>query len=118
MYNAKVLDHFQNPRNNAEMEAPDAIGIGANPVCGDSIRLFLRIRNGIVEQATFKTMGCGGAIACGSILTEIVRGKAIEELRTWTVHRIASEIGELPNIKMHCPELAFDALVAALDDCE
>src|SRR5689334_22986704 len=105
MYNAKVFDHFQNPRNNLEMERADAVGVSVNPVCGDSIQLFLKIKGGVVSQATFKTMGCGGAIACGSILTELVRGKSLDELQSWDVEKIASEIGPLPEIKMHCPEL-------------
>ena len=116
MYNKTVLDHFQNPRNLSEMAAPGAVGMGASQVCGDIMTLYLAFDGDRVKDSSFKTMGCGAAIASGSILTEIVRGKSVKELEGVTAETLVKALGGLPAIKMHCPELAIEALHAALKD--
>lgn len=114
MYNKTVLDHFQNPRNMREPKHPDASGMGANPICGDVMTLFLELNGDKIKQASFKTMGCGAAIASGSILTEILQGKTLSEAETIDPLALTQALGGLPAIKMHCPELAVEALRAAL----
>lgn len=116
MYNKTVLDHFQNPRNLSEMKNPDAVGMGASQVCGDVMTLFLSIGDGKVKDATYKTMGCGAAIASGSILTEILKGKTLSEAESISKDTLVNALGGLPAIKMHCPELAMEALRAAFVD--
>ncbi len=114
MYNKIVLDHFQNPRNLTEMKNADAVGMGANPTCGDVLTLYLKFENNHIKKATFKTMGCGAAIASGSLLTEILPGKTAEEARRIVPQTLVEALGGLPAIKMHCPELAIEALKSAL----
>jgi nitrogen fixation NifU-like protein len=116
MYNKTVLDHFQNPRNLAEMSNPSAVGMGASQVCGDVMTLFLSIRDGRVQEATYKTMGCGAAIASGSILTELLKGKPVADVEKFTSDTLVKALGGLPAIKMHCPELAIEALHSAMRD--
>ena len=114
LYNKTVMDHFQNPRNLQEMKNPDALGMGANPICGDVMTLYLRIEGNKIKDASFKTMGCGAAIASGSILTEILKGKTISEAGQITPEKLLEALGGLPAIKMHCPELAVEALQKTL----
>jgi nitrogen fixation protein NifU and related proteins len=116
MYNKIVLDHFQNPRNLTEINNPSAIGMGASQVCGDVMTLYLSVREGRVENASFKTMGCGAAIASGSILTELLKGKSLAEAEKFTADTLVKALGGLPAIKMHCPELAIEALHSAVRD--
>lgn len=116
MYNAIVLDHFQNPRNLNEMTDPSAVGMGASLVCGDVMTLYLSIKDGKVAEATYKTMGCGAAIASGSILTEVLKGKVVAEAEKLTADALVKALGGLPAIKMHCPELAIEALHSAFKD--
>jgi len=116
MYNATVLDHFQNPRNLADMNNPSAVGMGASPVCGDIMTLYLDLKDGQVKNASYQTMGCGAAIASGSILTEILKGKRVAEAETLTSEALLKALGGLPAIKMHCPELAIEALHSAFAD--
>jgi nitrogen fixation NifU-like protein len=116
MYNKTVLDHFQNPRNLKEMKSHSAMGMGANPVCGDLMTLYLNCEGEIIKTATFKTMGCGAAIASGSILTELLKGKTISEARKIAPKIIVEALGGLPAIKLHCPDLAVEALHSALKD--
>ena len=116
MYNKTVLDHFQNPRNLAEMKEPDAVGMGASQVCGDVMTLFLSVGDGRIKDATYKTMGCGAAIASGSILTEMLKGKSLSEAESINKESLVTALGGLPAIKMHCPELAVEALRAAFID--
>ncbi len=113
MYNQTVLDHFQNPRNLQEMKDPSAVGMGASTVCGDVMTLYLKTSGDVVTDASFKIMGCGAAIASGSILTGLLKGKKIGEARALTSAALVKELGGLPAIKMHCPELALEALHAA-----
>lgn len=114
MYNKTVLDHFQNPRNLSEMKQADATGMGASPVCGDVMTLYLKMDGSRIKQASFKTMGCGAAIASGSVLTELLRGKTLEEAKKISPQTLMRALGGLPAIKMHCPELAVEALKATL----
>lgn len=116
MYNEKVLKHFQNPLNNGELRDANAVGQAVNPVCGDMIRVFLRIEGGVIREAAFAGMGCGGAIASGSVLTELLQGKAVESARRLKGADVSQALGGLPSIKLHCPDLAAEALQAALKD--
>lgn len=115
MYSPKVMDHFQNPRNVGEMPDADAVGKAGSPTCGDILRLYLKFENGKVAKATFKTFGCGAAIAASSVLTELAFGKTAAELRRITNQQVADALGGLPPIKMHCSVLAEQALKSALE---
>lgn len=114
MYNKIVLDHFQNPRNLQEPKKFDSSGMAVNPVCGDVMTIYLHTENKKINEAHYKTMGCGAAIASGSILTEFLKGKSVDEAALITPQTLLKEMGDLPAIKMHCPELAIDALQKAL----
>ncbi|MFA5231521.1 MAG: Fe-S cluster assembly scaffold protein NifU, partial [Candidatus Omnitrophota bacterium] len=105
-YSEKVMDHFTNPRNVGEI--PDASGIGTvgNPVCGDVMKMYLKIENEIIVDVKFKTFGCGAAVATSSMVTEMVKGKTITEALTITNKAVAEALGGLPAIKMHCSVLA------------
>jgi nitrogen fixation NifU-like protein len=118
MYSPLVMDHFQNPRNAGEMPDADAVGQAASGVHGDIFRLFLKISEGKVERATFKTFGCAAAIATSSILTEMIRGKTLAEVKAVTNAQVADALGGLSPLKMHCSVLAEQALRSALEDYE
>ncbi len=115
-YTEKVMDHFLRPRNVGEIAQPDAVGEVGNIVCGDALKLFLRIdrERGVVEDAKFQTFGCASAIASASALTELVKGKTIAEIEKITNQNIAEFLGELPEEKMHCSVMGMEALQAAL----
>ena len=115
-YSDKVMDHFMNPRNVGDM--PDASGVGTvgNPVCGDVMKMFLKIENDVIVDAKFKTFGCGAAVASSSMVTEMVKGKTIEEALKISNRAVAQALGGLPPIKMHCSVLAEEALRSALKD--
>lgn len=115
-YSEKVMDHFAHPRNVGEMENPDGVGKVGNPVCGDIMNLYLRVKDGVITDATFKTFGCGAAIATSSMMTELVKGKRVEEALAISNRAVAEALGGLPPIKMHCSVLAEEALKAAIDD--
>ncbi|MCS7280907.1 MAG: Fe-S cluster assembly scaffold protein NifU [Desulfobacterota bacterium] len=115
-YSEKVMDHFMNPRNMGEIENADGIGEVGNPVCGDVMKLYLKIENGVIVDAKFKTFGCGAAIATSSITTELIKGKTIEEALKLTNEAVAEALGGLPPAKMHCSVLAEEALKAAIED--
>jgi nitrogen fixation protein NifU and related proteins len=115
-YSEKVMDHFARPRNVGEMENPDGVGKVGNPVCGDIMNLYLKVKDNVITDATFKTFGCGAAIATSSMVTELVKGKTIEEARAISNRAVAEALGGLPPIKMHCSVLAEEALNSALDD--
>lgn len=117
-YSDKVMEHFRNPRNVGEIEEPDGVGEVGNPACGDIMKITLRIRDDRIEDAKFLTFGCGAAIATSSMCTEMVKGKMVEEARKVTNQAVAEALDGLPPIKMHCSNLAADALHAALDDYE
>jgi len=115
-YGEKVMDHFMNPRNVGEIEDASGIGEVGNPQCGDVMRFYLKIKDGVIEDAKFKTFGCGAAIATSSMATEIIKGKPIEEAIKMTNKAVADALGGLPPVKMHCSVLAEEALEAALTD--
>jgi nitrogen fixation protein NifU and related proteins len=115
-YSDKVMDHFANPRNVGEIENADGIGKVGNPVCGDIMNLYLRVENNVITDAKFKTFGCGAAIATSSMVTELVKGKTIDEALGISNRAVAEALGGLPPIKMHCSVLAEEALRSAIDD--
>ena len=115
-YSEKVMEHFRNPHNVGEI--PDASGIGnvGNPVCGDIMRLYIKVdENEIITDAKFKTFGCGAAIATSSMVTELVKGKTVQEALEISNRAVAEALGGLPKIKMHCSVLAEQALRSAID---
>ncbi|MGD0795943.1 MAG: Fe-S cluster assembly scaffold protein NifU [Dehalococcoidales bacterium] len=116
MYSEKVMEHFKNPRNVGEMENPDGIGHVGNPVCGDIMELYIKVKDNIITDAKFKTFGCGAAIATSSMVTELVKGKNIDEALKISNHAVAEALGGLPPIKMHCSVLAEEALKSAIED--
>jgi len=115
-YNPIILDHLKHPRNKGEMENPDGIGEAQNPVCGDTMRLFIRVETDRIVDAKFLTFGCGAAIASSSITTEIIKGKTIDEVLMISDQAIASALGGLPPAKIHCSVLAEKAIQAAVSD--
>ena len=117
-YSEKVMDHFMNPRNMGEMTDANAIGEVGNPACGDVMRLYLKIENGVILDAKFKTFGCGAAIATSSMMTEMVKGKTLEEAKKISNQAVAEALDGLPPVKMHCSVLAEEGLEAAITDYE
>jgi len=117
-YSDLVMDHFANPRNMGEIENASAVGDVGNPTCGDMMRLYLKIENGIIIDAKFKTFGCGAAIASSSILTEMLIGKKIEDALKISNEAVAEALGGLPPVKIHCSVMAEEALKAAMTDYE
>jgi nitrogen fixation NifU-like protein len=115
-YSEKVMDHFRNPRNVGEMENPDGIGHVGNPVCGDIMELYIKVENSIIVDAKFKTFGCGAAIATSSMVTELVKGKSVEDALKISNRAVAEALGGLPKVKMHCSVLAEEALRSAIED--
>ncbi|MBC8512032.1 MAG: Fe-S cluster assembly scaffold protein NifU [Dehalococcoidia bacterium] len=116
LYSEKVMEHFRNPRNVGEIENPDGIGHVGNPVCGDIMELYIKVNNGTIIDAKFKTFGCGAAIATSSMVTEMVKGKSIEEALGISNRAVAQALDGLPPIKMHCSVLAEEALKSAIED--
>ncbi|RKY51324.1 MAG: Fe-S cluster assembly scaffold protein NifU [Candidatus Neomarinimicrobiota bacterium] len=115
-YSEKVMDHFRNPRNVGEIENPDGTGHVGNPICGDVMELYIKVKDNIITDAKFKTFGCGAAIATSSMVTELVIGKTIEEAKEITNNVVAEALDGLPPIKMHCSVLAEEALETAIKD--
>ncbi len=116
LYSEKVMEHFRNPRNVGEMENPDGIGRVGNPICGDVMELYIKIKDGIIVDAKFKTFGCGAAIATSSMVTEMVKGKGIEEALKISNKAVAEALDGLPAAKMHCSSLGEEALKSAIAD--
>ncbi len=116
MYSEKVMDHFQNPRNVGEIENADGIGTEGNPTCGDLMTIYIKVEDNIITDIKFKTFGCGAAIATSSMITEMAVGKTIEEALKISRNDVADELEGLPPVKMHCSNLAADALRAAIAD--
>jgi len=116
VYSKKVMDHFTNPRNVGVIENPDGFGKVGNPVCGDLMEMYIKVENGIITDIKFKTFGCGSAIATSSMVTELAIGKTIDEALEITRKDVADELDGLPPQKMHCSNLAADALHAAIED--
>jgi len=116
VYSEKVMDHFMNPRNMGEIADADGVGTVGNPVCGDLMNMYIKVKDNKLEDVKFKTFGCGAAIATSSMITELAKGKTIEEALKITRSDVADSLGGLPPIKMHCSNLAADALHAAIED--
>ncbi len=115
-YNSMVMDHLNHPRNMGEMDNPDGVGEAQNPVCGDTMRLFIKVEMERIVDAKSLTFGCGAAIASASITTEIIKGKKIEEALMISDQAIAEALGGLPPAKIHCSVLAEKAIQAAVLD--
>jgi len=116
MYSEKVMEHFSNPRNVGEIEDADGVGTVGNPVCGDLMTIYIKVKDNRIEDIKFKTFGCGAAIATSSMVTEMAMSKTIEEALEITRNDVANELEGLPPVKMHCSNLAADALHAAIED--
>jgi nitrogen fixation NifU-like protein len=116
MYSEQVMEHFMNPKNVGEIVDPDGIGHVGNPVCGDIMELYIKVEDGTIVDAKFKTFGCGAAIATSSMVTELVKGKRLAEALKVSNRAVAEALGGLPPIKMHCSVLAEEALKSAIDD--
>ena len=116
MYSEKVMDHFTNPRNVGELENPDGVGEVGNAKCGDIMRIYLDIKGDVIKDVKFKTFGCGAAVATSSMVTEMVKGKTIDEAMVISNAAVAEALGGLPATKMHCSNLAADALHAAIEN--
>lgn len=115
-YSEKVLEHFTNPRNIGTIENPDGYGKVGNPVCGDLMEIFIRVKDDIIKDIKFRTFGCGSAIATSSMVTELAKGKHVDEAMRITRNDVANELDGLPPRKMHCSNLASDALHEAIKD--
>lgn len=118
MYSKTVMDHFSNPRNVGEMKEPDGVGEVGNPVCGDMMSIFIKVEDEKIKDIKFLTFGCGAAIAVSSMLTEMAKGKAIEEAKKITNKSVAEALEGLPKNKLHCSNLGADALHMAIQDYE
>jgi nitrogen fixation NifU-like protein len=116
MYTEKVMEHFKNPRNVGEIPDADGVGTVGNPVCGDLMTIYIKVKDNHLTDIKFKTYGCGSAIATSSMITELAKGKTLEEGLKITRANVADELGGLPAVKMHCSNLAADALHAAIED--
>jgi len=119
-YSKKVMDHIRNPRNMGEIKNPDGVGTEGNPVCGDVMRLFIKVgkKKGkkYIKDIKFQTLGCGAAIASSSMLTVMVKGKTLKEAQKLSRKAIANRLGGLPPVKIHCSVLAADALKKAIEN--
>jgi nitrogen fixation NifU-like protein len=116
MYSQKVMEHFKNPHNMGEIPDADGVGTVGNPVCGDLMTMYIKVKDNRLQDIKFKTYGCGSAIATSSMTTDIARGKTLEEALKITRADVADSLGGLPPVKMHCSNLAADALHAAIED--
>ena len=116
LYSEKVMDHFTNPRNVGEIEDANGVGEVGNAKCGDIMKMYLKIENGVIEDVKFKTFGCGAAIATSSMATEMVKGKRVSEALQLTNKAVAEALDGLPPVKMHCSMLAEQAIHAAVED--
>jgi nitrogen fixation NifU-like protein len=110
------MEHFKNPRNVGEIPDADGVGTVGNPVCGDLMTIYIKVKDNRLTDIKFKTFGCGSAIATSSMITELAKGKTLEEAMTITRANVADSLGGLPLVKMHCSNLAADALHAAIED--
>lgn len=115
-YSDKVMEHFAHPHNVGEIENADGVGTVGNPICGDIMKMFIKVENGIIVDAKFKTFGCGAAIATSSMATDMIKGKSLEEALTLSNKAVAEALDGLPPAKMHCSVLAEDAVRRAIDD--
>lgn len=118
VYSDKVMDHFMNPRNVGEIDNPDGVGEVGNPVCGDMMTFHIKVNDDHLEDVKFKTFGCGAAIAVSSMVSEMAKGKTLEEAKKITPESVAKELEGLPKQKMHCSNLGAQALNKAIEDYE
>jgi nitrogen fixation NifU-like protein len=116
LYNSTVMDHFMNPRNMGDLKDADGVGEVGAAACGDIMKISLKIKGGRIEDARFKTFGCGSAIASSSMATELIKGRTIEEAMNFSNQEVVEALGGLPPVKIHCSVLAEEALKAALED--
>jgi len=116
MYSEKVLEHFYNPHNMGQIKNPDGVGQVGNPVCGDVLRLYIKVKNGKISDIKFETLGCAAAIAVSSMITDLAKGKTLEAAKKITKKDVADALDGLPDIKMHCSNLAEEALKLAIED--
>lgn len=116
MYSEKVLSHFRNPHNVGEIKDADGVGSVGNPVCGDMMTMYIKVKDDKIEDIKFKTYGCGAAIATSSMTTELAKGKTLKEAMEITRQSVADALDGLPPVKMHCSNLAADALHEAIKD--
>ena len=116
MYSEKVMEHFRNPRNMGEIPDADGVGTVGNPVCGDLMTMYIKVKDNSIADIKFKTFGCGAAIATSSMTTELAKGKTLKEALNITRKDVADALEGLPPVKMHCSNLAADALHAAIED--
>ena len=116
MYSEKVMQHFKNPKNMGEIPDADGVGSVGNPTCGDLMTMYIKVKDNRIEDVKFKTYGCGAAIATSSMTTELAKGKTIDEAMKISRASVADSLGGLPPVKMHCSNLAADALHAAIED--
>ncbi len=116
MYSDKVMEHFKNPRNVGEIKDADGVGTVGNPVCGDMMTMYIKVKDGKIDDIKFKTYGCGAAIATSSMTTELALGKTVDEAEAITRQDVADALDGLPPVKMHCSNLASDALREAIKD--
>ncbi|MEG3225516.1 MAG: Fe-S cluster assembly scaffold protein NifU [Methanobacteriales archaeon Met13] len=116
MYSEKVMEHFSNPRNVGEVEDASGVGTEGNPVCGDLMTIYIKVEDDVITDIKFKTFGCGAAIATSSMITEMARGKTLNEALEISRNDVADALEGLPPVKMHCSNLAADALRAAIED--
>lgn len=115
-YSEKVMDHFYNPRNVGKIENPDGVGTVGNPICGDVMKLYIKVADGRIADARFQTFGCGAAIATSSMVTELAKGKTLDEAIAISNKEVAAALDGLPSAKMHCSMLGEEALKAAIAD--
>lgn len=115
-YSDKVMDHFYHPRNVGEIENPDGVGTVGNPICGDMMTFYIKVQENRLVDVKFKTFGCGAAIAVSSMVSEMAKGKTLDEVLAITNEQVAAELGGLPANKMHCSNLGADALHRAIQD--
>ena len=118
MYSDIVVEHFTNPRNVGSIPDADGVGSITDSVCGDMIKIFIKVKDNRIEDIKFQTFGCSAAIATSSMITEMVKGKTVEKARKVTNEAVAEALGGLPPAKMHCSNIAADAMHGALDDYE
>jgi nitrogen fixation NifU-like protein len=118
LYNDTVMDHFLNPRNMGDVAEADGVGEVGAAACGDIMKISLKIRDGKIEDARFKTFGCGSAIASSSMATELIKGRTLEEAKNFSNQEVVDALGGLPPVKIHCSVLAEEALKAAIEDYE
>jgi nitrogen fixation protein NifU and related proteins len=114
-YTQKVIDHFKNPHNQGVIKNADAVGEAGNPICGDVMKIYLKVKNNVIKDVKFETLGCAAAIAVSSSLTDLVKGKTLDEALAMTKDKIVEDLGGLPPVKIHCSMLGVEALHEAIE---